>query len=64
MPADVIQWTEVRSSNVARFRYAEAEKVLDIQFVNSFDTYSYDEVPKEVAAALGTSVSPGQYFRN
>lgn len=59
-----IAWNEVSSSNLARWRYDPETRVLDIQFVNSDVTYSYDDVPQSVAEGLGTAASAGQYFRN
>jgi KTSC domain len=59
-----IEMIPVVSSNISAYGYDEETQVLDIQFQNSLDTYSYDQVPKDVAMGLKTAVSPGQYFRN
>lgn len=58
------EWTEVRSSNIARYRYDPETKVLDVQFNSGDDTYSYDDVPQDVAEGMNTAGSIGQYFYN
>lgn len=58
-----IEWKEVVSSNISAYRYDPETKVLDIQFVNSDDTYSYDDVPQNVADGFAHAASPGTYFR-
>lgn len=62
--AEDIEWVEVDSSNVEKWRYAPEEKVLDIKFITSDDIYSYDEVPQDVADGLKSTPSIGQYHRN
>ena len=57
-----IAWNEVQSSNVARWRYDEETRVLEIQFNESDTTYSYDDVPSDVAEGLKFAPSVGRYF--
>jgi hypothetical protein len=59
-----IEMTPVVSSNISAFGYDPETQVLDVQFVNSTDTYSFDDVPQSVADGFKTASSPGQYFRN
>lgn len=59
-----IPWNEVQSSNIARWRYDPDTNVMEIQFVSSDTTYSYDEVPRDVAEGIRFAGSAGQYFRN
>lgn len=54
-------WTSLASSNLSACSYDEATKVLQIRF-KSGRTYSYRDVPPDVAAGLETASSPGQYF--
>lgn len=61
MPIEMIS---VVSSNVKAYGYDAETQVLDVQFINSEDTYSYDGVPAQVADGFKYAASPGQYFRN
>jgi len=59
-----IPWNEVRSSNLARWRYDPDTTVLEIQFQGNDDTFSYDEVPADVANGFNHAVSAGRFFHN
>ena len=56
-----MQWTPLASSNLSACRYDEQERLLQIRF-QSGRTYSYKDVPEEVASGLTSANSPGQYF--
>ena len=57
------EWHPVVSSNIAAWRYFKDTKTLEVEFANSDDLYSYDDVPEDVAEGLGKAGSVGQYFR-
>ena len=59
-----IPWNEVRSSNLAQWRYDSETKVLEIQFIGGNDTYSYDDVPEDVADGFKYAPSAGKYFHD
>ena len=62
MPIEMTQVTD--SKNIAAFGYDEDTQVLDVQFVNSSDRYSFDMVPWAVAEGFREAASKGLYFRN
>lgn len=62
MPTTDIAWNEAQSSNIARWRYDPETRVLEIQFVTSDATYSYDDVPAYVAEGMKNASSVGSYF--
>jgi hypothetical protein len=51
------------SSVIRRFVYDPAKRALWIEFVTG-RRYVYEEVPEEVAAALGSAFSKGIYFNS
>ncbi len=58
-----MDWTPLASSNLNALRYDEVERVLQIRF-NSGRTYSYKDVPPDVAEGLSTAGSPGSFFHS
>jgi len=56
-----MKMTNVESSNIAAVGYDEETKELRIEF-NSGKTYSYQDVPKELATDLLYADSVGRYF--
>lgn len=59
-----LAWNKVESSNIARWRYDPETRVLEMQFVTGDATYSYDDVPMDVAEGLQSAASIGSYFHN
>jgi hypothetical protein len=59
----MIEMKPISSSNLAAAGYDAETRVLDIQFQNG-NTYSYDDVPSDVAEGLFTAASAGAYFFN
>ncbi len=53
----------LNSSNLASYDYDPDTAVLKIQFVSG-RTYTYADVPPDVADGLGSASSPGQYFNS
>ena len=51
------------SSVIRRFVYDATERALWIEFVTG-RRYVYEEVPEEVAQALGSAFSKGTYFNS
>ena len=51
------------SSVIRRFAYDPAERALWIEFVTG-RRYVYQDVPEEVAEALGSAFSKGTYFNS
>jgi KTSC domain len=49
------------SSVIREFHYDPAERRLDIRFVSG-RLYSYQDVPPEIATAMGRAFSKGEYF--
>ncbi len=56
-----MEMIQVESSNIAAVGYNEETKELHIEF-NSGKTYSYQDVPKEIAVNLVKADSVGKYF--
>ncbi len=56
-----IEWTEVKSSNIAEIGYWEEKKELLVRF-NSRDIYRYSNVPEEVYQEFLDASSKGKYF--
>lgn len=55
-------WVETpESSNVARFRYIEADRVLSVEF-KSGATYNYYDVPEVVFEQMRAAGSKGQFL--
>ena len=64
MLTEDIAWNPVVSSNIERWRYDPDTHVMEIRFVGSTDTYSYDDVPVDVAQGFESAPSAGKYFHN
>lgn len=56
-----MDWTPLASSNLSAMRYDEATRLLQIRFYSG-RSYSYQDVPQDVADGLRQANSPGQYF--
>jgi hypothetical protein len=57
-----MSWTETpQSSNVARYAYDEASRVLTVEFKNGA-RYNYYDVPLSVYQGLATAASTGSYL--
>jgi KTSC domain len=56
-----MDWTPLSSSNLAACRYDAETRLLQIRF-QSGKSYSYQDVPQNVADGLTDAPSPGQYF--
>lgn len=52
----------ISSTHLSEADYDEATRELTITFADGA-TYTYDEVPEEVAIGLGNTISVGKYFR-
>ena len=52
----------VKSSNLKSVGYDEAEKILEVEFLNKGAIYQYSRVPKAVYEALINASSIGGYF--
>jgi hypothetical protein len=57
-----MNWIETpESSNIARFRYDEANQVLTIEFSHG-GTYDYYDVPEHIFEQFKTAPSKGQFL--
>lgn len=57
-------WIRVDSTNVKKYRYLSASKVLEIVFINApSKIYGYRDVPFSVVKAFETAESKGSYVR-
>ena len=57
-----MEWIETpESSNIARFKYDEASRVLKIEFKNG-GLYDYFDVPDNVFEGMRNAPSKGQYL--
>ncbi len=55
-------WVETpESSNVARFRYIETERVLSVEFKNG-STYNYYDVPEALFDQMSAASSKGRFL--
>lgn len=53
----------LNSSNLRSYDYDAEQRQLRITFVSG-RTYSYRDVPQDIADGLGSANSPGAYFNN
>jgi len=57
-----MEWIETpESSNIARFKYDEANRVLKVEFKNG-GLYDYFDVPDNVFEGMRNAPSKGQYL--
>ena len=56
-------WKEVSSSNVAKIRYRNWDRVLEVEFKSGW-AYDYFEVPYEVARAMYMAESKGKFIHD
>ena len=54
-------WTPLDSSNLEAYDYDREQGILHVKFRGG-RTYSYRDVPADVAEGLGTAESAGRYF--
>ncbi len=57
-------YTEVDSSMIDLVGYEAREKVLEVRFINSGQTYQYFDVPQKVYKGLLEAPSKGSYMRD
>jgi hypothetical protein len=57
-----METTQVKSSNLKSVAYDESTKRLQVTFLKSGSTYTYQDVPKETVTALLAAPSKGSYF--
>lgn len=55
-------WITLSSSNLDAYRYDPDTQELQVRFKTSGLTYSYADVPQDVAQGLGSADSAGKYF--
>ena len=56
--------TSVISEMIEWYEYDSETEVFDIKFKTSEDTYSFDNVPEDVAKGIESAASKGRYFKN
>lgn len=61
MSEDSRPWTDLKSTNLRRYRYSPETGELEIEF-HSGASWTYIEVPEGTAADLAVADSPGKFF--